>query len=55
MRKRITIKGVDEDAISMLQDLRLEERRMLGAIIGDAIRCYWATIFEDEDGQTNSD
>lgn len=50
MRKRITIKGVDQDAIDMLDELRLEERRVLGAIIGDAIRHYWGTIFEaDED------
>lgn len=49
-RKRITIKGVDQDAIDMLEDLRIEERRVLGAIIGDAIRQYWADVFEtDED------
>ena len=48
MRKRITIKGVDQDAIAMLGDLRVEERRFLGAIVGDAIRQYWESVFESD-------
>ncbi len=46
MRKRISIRHVDEDAIEMLAELREEERRFVGAIVSDAIREYWEAIFE---------
>jgi hypothetical protein len=46
MRKKITIRGVDESAIQMLADIREEERRFVGAIVSDAIRIYWEGIFE---------
>ncbi|UTS82231.1 hypothetical protein [Phaeobacter piscinae] len=55
MRKKISIRQVDEDAIEMLAELREEERRFSGAIISDAIREYWETVFggdeEDAEGQ----
>lgn len=47
MRKKITVRNVDEEAIDMLAELREEERRFAGAIVSDAIREYWSTIFEE--------
>ena len=49
MAKKISIRGMDEDALEMLNELRLEERRFLGAIVSDAIRNYWHEVFEDDD------
>lgn len=46
-RKKITIRGVDIDAIELLHQIKSEERRALGAIVGDAIREYWENITED--------
>lgn len=48
MRKTLSVKGVDMDAIELLLELRDWERRQTGAIIGDAIRHYSETIFEDD-------
>lgn len=50
MRKKITIKGVDQDAVDMLFELREVERRFTGAVISDAIRTYHQFVFEDEAG-----
>lgn len=47
MRKKISIREVDEDAIEMLAELREEERRFAGAIVSDAIREYWCATFEE--------
>lgn len=47
MRKKITVRNVDEEAIDMLAELREEERRFAGAIVSDAIREYWGAIFEE--------
>lgn len=47
MRKRISIRHVDDDAIEMLAELREEERRFAGAIVSDAIREYWNATFEE--------
>lgn len=47
MRKRISIRHVDDDAIDMLAELREEERRFAGAIVSDAIREYWNATFEE--------
>lgn len=46
-RKKITVRGVDIDAIELLHQIKLEERRALGAIVGDAIREYWENTTED--------
>jgi len=55
-RQRVTIKEVDSDCWLMMKQLRDEERRFMGAIISDAIRCYWETIFEiDEDQECEVD
>ncbi len=40
MRKRVTIRGVDLDAIEMLAEVREETRTATGALVGEAIR-YW--------------
>lgn len=56
MRRRFSVKGVDEDAIDLLIEIREEERRFTGAVIGDAIRLYHESIFEQYDGdQTDTD
>lgn len=47
MRRKITVKHVDEDAWAMIAELREHERRFIGAIVGDAIRLYWSSIFHD--------
>lgn len=49
MRKNVTIKDVDSDAWTMLLQIRAEERRFTGAIIGDCIRMYWESIYFEED------
>lgn len=55
-RQRVTIKEVDSDCWLMMKQLRDEERRFMGAIISDAIRGYWETIFEsDEDQECEGD
>lgn len=45
MRKKITVRQVDEEAIEMLAELREQERRFAGAIVSDAIREYWEETF----------
>lgn len=54
MRKKITIKGVDQDAIVMLCEIREAERRFTGAVISDAIRSYHQLIFEDQTDHQNA-
>lgn len=49
MRRNISIKGIDEDAIELLQELRETERRFIGAIVSDAIRWYYDEITDDSD------
>lgn len=46
-RKKITVRGVDIDAIELLNQIKQEERRTLGAIVGDAIREYWDNTTEE--------
>jgi hypothetical protein len=46
-RKKITVRGVDIDAIELLHQIKQEERRTLGAIVGDAIRDYWENTMEE--------
>ena len=51
MRKKATFRGVEEDALDKLAELRDVEQRFVGAIITDAINHYWMQVFEvDEDG-----
>lgn len=47
-RKRLTIREVEVDAIALLQDIKSEERRELGAIIADCIHDYWETYHQEE-------
>jgi hypothetical protein len=47
-QRRYSVKGVDADVIEMLADLRRFERRYTAAILEDAIRDYWHTVFDDE-------
>ncbi|AUR00794.1 hypothetical protein [Phaeobacter inhibens] len=47
MRKKISIRQVDEDVIEMLGELREEQRRFAGAIVSDAIREYWEATFNE--------
>lgn len=47
MRRKISIRHVDDEAVEMLAELRAEERRYAGAIISDAIREYWEATFVD--------
>jgi len=54
MRRRFSVKGVDEDALDLLTEIREEERRFTGAVIGDAIRCYHETLFEQEADDDNA-
>lgn len=48
-RQRITLKGVDNDAIDMLHEIKERERRFLGAIASDAIRYYWSEHQDNEE------
>lgn len=45
--KSITVKGVESRAHEQLVELRDYERRFIGAILTDAIRMYWLTVFDD--------
>lgn len=46
MRKRFSVRNLDQDAIEMLADIKAEERRELGAILEDCISAYWHEVFE---------
>ncbi|WP_162653314.1 hypothetical protein [Lentilitoribacter sp. Alg239-R112] len=48
LKKRISVRGVDEEAIDMLNELRDEEGRFIGRILSDAIYEYRETR-DDED------
>lgn len=48
-RKKLAIREVDLDAIELLQAIKSDERRALGAIIGECIREYWEKYYTEED------
>lgn len=48
LKKRITVRGVDEDVVDMLRQLREEEGRFTGHILCDAVRHYWDQEYEEE-------
>lgn len=49
MRKTISVRGVDEDAIDLLEVMRSEERRLVGALVSDAIRMFYESLYGDDD------
>lgn len=49
MRRKISVKGVDEDAFLLLAELREAERRFAGAVLSDAIRYYADLVFDGQD------
>ena len=50
MKKRITIRSVEDQTIEMLRELREEEGRFMGHIVDDAIRDYWDERYQEEEG-----
>lgn len=54
MRRKISIKGVDADAIELLVEIREAERRFTGAVIGDAIRHYHDWLFDQDEEDPHS-
>ncbi len=48
MKKRITVRAVDDEVIDMLRELREEEGRFIGRILSDAVRDYWDDRAEEE-------
>lgn len=55
MRKTISVRGVDEDAIELLGEMRAEERRLAGGLISDAIRCYYDSLYSDDQEAEDAD
>ena len=49
LKKRITVRAVDEEVIDMLSQLREEEGRFIGRILSDAVRDYWDDRAEEEE------
>ena len=50
MRKRYSIRNLDQAAIDMLADIKHEERREFGAILADCISSYWHSVFYEQEG-----
>lgn len=48
MKKRITIRAVDEEVVDMLRELRDEEGRFMGRNLCDAVREYWYERYEED-------
>ena len=48
-RKKVTIKGVDNDAWELLRRIREAEQRMLGAILSECIYEHWERHYEASD------
>ena len=48
MRKRLTVRGVHEDAIEALREMREIEQRLVGAIVSEAIWMYWDAHHGDD-------
>ena len=48
MLKRFSVRNLDQDAIEMLADIKVHERRELGAILEDCIQSYWHEVFDED-------
>ena len=48
MMNRYSVRNLSDDAMEMLDDLRAEERRQVGAILEDCIFAYWSEVFEED-------
>lgn len=48
MLKRFSVRNLDQDAIEMLAEIKVQERRELGAILEDCINSYWHEIFDED-------
>jgi hypothetical protein len=48
MLKRFSVRNLNQDAIEMLAEIKLQERRELGAILEDCINSYWHEIFDED-------
>lgn len=48
-RIRISVREVDEDAWSLLNDIRHDERTVAGRVISDAIRAYADQYYGEEE------
>ena len=46
-RRNVTIRAVEAEAWDLLVAMRDEERRVMGAILSDAILEYWDTHYAD--------
>ena len=53
-RRRITVRGLDEDAWEMLCEVREYTRTQTGALLGDAIR-FWYESLEEGDPEEDED
>lgn len=51
-RRQRTIRGVDDDAWEMLQEVAVLNRTARGALIADAIR-FWYAHLDGDDGLTS--
>ena len=49
MRRKITVRGVEEEAWEVLQAIRSAERRQVGAVLSDALLFYWDEHYAEED------
>ena len=49
MRKKITVRGVEEEAWEASQAIRSAERRQVGAVLSDALLAYWDEHYAEED------
>lgn len=50
-RIRISVREVDEDAWTLLNDIRHDERTVAGKVISDAIRLYADEYFADDEDE----
>ena len=49
MRKKTSFRGIEEEALDKLRELREVEQRFVGAILSDAITQYWIEVFEEDE------
>lgn len=50
-RRQRTIRGVDDSAWDQLQEVRLTSRIQVGALVSDAIRCWYNSLEEVDEPQ----
>ena len=44
-RKRLSVKNISINALEMLAEIRITERRQVAAILEDCIEMYWHELF----------